>query len=151
MKKRTTVFLLVAGFIAGWSIASAIAYRNIEKIKKGWSPEFQSFVMKNVEFTKGLTNAEMEQLRKDIRDYSLHAVKETEIQTLYQAILATQIQSALTNGDTNRVHELLTDRITKLKEARAAGRFKGTDSEKLADALARRTEAGISSPTSRPR
>ncbi len=149
MKKTLAVVLIVAGFIAGWGTASVIARRNIEKIKKGWSPDFQRFVAENVEFTKGLTRAEMEQLRKDICDYSLHAVKETEIQTLWQAILATQIQSALEKGDTNWVHELLTDRLTKLKEARAVGRFKGTDSEKLADSLVLRMDTGTNSPTGR--
>jgi len=147
MKKTLVVILLATGFIGGWGTACFIAHRNIEKIKQRWSPDFQKFVAENVEFTKGLTRADMEQMRKDIRDYSSHAVKEFEIQTLWQAILATRIQAALAKGDTNRVHELLTERLTKLKEARAAGRFKGTDLEKLADSLVLRMEAGTNSPT----
>ena len=147
MKKTLAVFLVVASFIVGWVTASVITHRNFEKIQQGWSPDFQKIVAENVEFCKGLTRAEMEQLRQDIRDYKSHAIKETEIQTLWEAVLATQIQSALAKGDTNRVRELLTGKITRLKEAHAAGRFKGTDSEKLADSLVRRMETGTNSST----
>ena len=147
MKKIAALLLLLVGFIVGWGTASIIAHRNIEKFKKGWSPESQRFMAENAEFTKGLTKADMEQFRKDIRDYSFHAMNEREIQTLWQGILATQIQSALAKGNMNRVNELLTDRLTTLKEACSEGRFKGTDSEKLADSVVRRMGAGTNAPT----
>jgi len=147
MKKTIAVCLLVTGFIVGWGTASVIAHRNIEKIKQGWSPDFQRIVAENVEFTKGLTNADMEQLRKDIRDYKNHSVKELEIETLWQAILASQIQRALANGDTNLVRDILTARIDKLKQAQAEGRFKGTDWEKNVETLISKTEGGSNAPT----
>jgi hypothetical protein len=147
MKKIMLVLFLVIGFIVGWGTASVIAYRNIEKIKKGWTPEFQKFVAENVEFYKGLTKTEMEQLRKDIYVYNRHLLKEDEIRTLWQAVLAIQLQAALAKGNTNLMYEILAARINALKESRAKGHFKGSDLEKLADALVLRMETETNSPT----
>lgn len=147
MKKTIIALVLIAGFIVGWGTALLIANRNIEKIKRGWSPDFQKFVAENIEFCNGLTRADMEQLRKDIHDYKSQAAKESEIQTLWQVILATQIQAALAQGDTNLVHKILEKRINVFKESRAKGLFKGSDLEKFADALALRVEAGTNAPT----
>lgn len=147
MKKILPVLLLMTGFIVGWGTASVVAYRNIQKIRQTWSPEFQKLVAENVEFAKGLTRADLEQLRKDIRDYSSHAMKEGDIKTLWQAILARQIEAALAKGDTNRVHELLAGCFTELKEAREKGRFKGPDWENVVDTLVSKMEERTNSPT----
>lgn len=150
MKTRTTVLLVVLGVIVGWRTASVMAQRDFDKIKKSWPFEVQNYVAENLKFEMGLTQAEREQFRQDIRANSARVVKELDIQTLGRAILAIQVQLTLASGDTNRVHELVADTMTRLKEAHAAGRFKGTDSEGLADALVFRMEAGTNSPTNRP-
>jgi hypothetical protein len=146
MKKTLLTLFLVAGFICGWAVASVIAHRNIERIKEGWSPEFQQFVSENAEFVKSLTKEEIEQLRRDIHDYKNQTLHELEIRTLYDALLAIQIQAALSQGNTNRVQELLEDRINDLREAHAEGRFKGKDGEGIADSLVR----GINNQTNLP-
>ena len=124
-----------------------IAHRNFEKFKQSWSPEVQRIFNEHVDLIKGLTRAEMKQMLEDIKDRARYAMKENEIRTLWQAILAIQIQYALENGDINRVHELLTDSITQLKEAFAEGRFKGSDWEKVADSMVSKMEKRTNSPT----
>jgi hypothetical protein len=74
-------------------------------------------------------------------------MKADDIQAFWQGVLAIQIQAALAMDDTNRVHRLLTTSLTKLKESRAEGRFKGTDLEEVADSLVSKMEARTNSPT----
>ena len=133
MKILRTLLLLATGFILGWAVANTISHRNWEKFKSAWDPARKNAFEESVTFQKSLTKDDMEQLRQDIRDYKQHAVSEIQIRTLWEGILAIQIQRALDAGNTDLVNKVLAPPISRLKEKHAEGGFKGTDYEKLAD------------------
>lgn len=135
MRKLLPVITLLIGFACGWGVAAFFAHRNIEKIKSAWPPEVQLSVAEYMEFTGPLSSEDLEQFRRDIRDYKQQTITDLELKTLYDALLAGQIMSAHEQGDANQVQELLTDALAELKEAHAAGRYKGKEWERLADTL----------------
>ncbi len=146
MKRILPVILLATGFFVGWSSASIMAHRKIEKITQAFAPDLVKMM---TELMKGMTRAEMEQMSKNARDYSCHFENEDAMRALWQAVLATQIQAALAKGDTSRVHERLTAAMARLEKAHAEGHFKGSEWEKLADNLASQIKETNGLPTTR--
>lgn len=141
MKRLLLVLPLIIGLAIGWTVASMIANRELEKIRASWSPEIQQLMAENTEFVKGLSKADFEQMRKDIRAYSSHMLKEVEIATLHEAILASQIDAYLAKGRDSEVFRILDERIGRLKELQAEGRYKGSEWEAVATNIVARYEA----------
>ena len=135
MNKYNPLITLILGLLIGWAVATFIARRNIDRMVKTWSPEYQQYVAESAEFAQSLTSEELEQMRKDIHEYAQYNIDENLIKTLWQAVLAMEIRNARACDDTNRINRLLDDRSARLKEYHTEGRYNGTEWERLANKM----------------
>ncbi len=136
MKKSKPLLYIALGIVIGWVPASYVTKARFDRWASDWTPELRESIAEAAKFTDTLRADELENLHKNMVQYLEKSRMEIDLVNLHRAMISIQVQSAMSEGNTEGLNKLLKQSQEMFLESHDKGHYLEKEFQDLADSTA---------------
>ena len=138
---------LVIGFVCGCGIASHIAHKNIEEIKKAFPPGYRQFFEEYNDVMMSMTREEVREYVMSVPRYQKAMLKEADAIDFGRTLMVRALEASVEEDDVDAVKKIMADQVERFLEAYDGGSYQTGDWKEAADTMAKAFRQKPQSPT----